>query len=169
MDIDKAIKKLTEDLRKVSCSPRLDSEILIMKVLNVSRSYLYTHKDETINLKQKKILNSLLRRRMQNEPIAYITGEKEFWSRDFHVSRDTLIPRPESELLVEELLKLTKKQETTKILELGTGCGAISISIALELNNSLVTALDISRKALKIAIKNAKKYQIENVNLFSSV
>ena len=168
MDIDKAIKKFTEDIRKVSCSPRLDSEILIMKALNISRSYLYTHKDKSINMKQKKLLDALLKRRMQNEPIAYITGKKEFWSREFYVSRDTLIPRPESELLIEELLKLTNKQETTKILELGTGCGALSISIALELNNSLVTALDISRKALKIALKNAKKHQIENVNFLES-
>ena len=88
-------------LSKVSLSPDLDSEILLMKALNVSRAYLHTYNDKVISESKKKLLEELVNRRMNKEPIAYILGKKEFWSRDFYINQHTLIPRPESEMLVE--------------------------------------------------------------------
>ena len=95
--------------------------------------------------------------------MAYITGIKEFWSREFNVSPATLIPRPESEMLVEEVLNLYALNETISILEMGTGSGAIAISLALERPKTIITATDISSKALDLAKKNANKFNVHNI------
>ena len=168
MDIENALHDLNHKLSEISSSSKLDSEILIMAALKVTRAYLYTHKDKVLDLSQKKILHSFCERRMQKEPIAYILGKKEFWSMEFNVSPDTLIPRPESEMLVEETLKLTSSKEIVSILELGTGSGAIAISIGIERPNASIIATDISSKALKKAKQNAKKFNTNNIKFQKS-
>ncbi len=168
MDIEKALQELTNTIKTISSSPKLDSEILIMEALKISRAYLHAHKNKQLSSQEEKILIKLGKRRKQKEPMAYITGKKEFWSREFLVTTDTLIPRPESELLVEEALKFTQGNPSTRILELGTGCGAIAISLALERPKTSIMATDISQKTLDQAIKNARQHNVENIQFIKS-
>jgi release factor glutamine methyltransferase len=137
-------------------SHRLDSEILLSKVLNKRRE------DVLINLSQKiysnQILryNKLLNRRSQKEPVAYILQEKEFWSKPFFVNKNTLIPRPETELMVEKLIKIYKNKSIS-ILDIGTGSGCILISLISELVYSSGVGIDICNNAIQIAKKNLKR------------
>ena len=140
-------------------SHKLDSEILLSRVLNKSREELL------INLKQKikprEISNflKLIDRRSSKEPIAYILEEKEFWSKSFLVSKNTLVPRPETELMVEKIVKIFKKKDIF-ILDIGTGTGCILLSILSELENSKGTGIDISSKAIQIARANSRKHKL---------
>ena len=139
----------------------LDSEILLSKTLNKSREEILVNLDKNINEKKTSVFREYLKRRSQNEPIAYILEEKEFWSKKFEVSKDTLIPRPETELLVDKLLKIYKGKKIS-ILDIGTGSGCIIISLISELNKSIGTGIDISKKAILIAKKNALRYNLSN-------
>jgi len=139
----------------------LDSEILLSKTLNRSREEILVNLDKNINEKKISLFREYLKRRSKNEPIAYILEEKEFWSKKFKVSKDTLIPRPETELLVDKLLKIYKGKKIS-ILDIGTGSGCIIISLISELNKSIGTGIDISKKALLIARKNATKHNLSN-------
>ena len=105
--------------------------------------------------------SNLIYRRSSNEPIAYILKRKEFWSKFFHVTKDTLIPRPETELMVDQLIKMYKNKKNISVLDMGTGSGCIIISLLSELNNSFGVGIDISHKAIKVAIKNAKNHSID--------
>ena len=140
-------------------SHKIDSEILLSRVLNKSREELL------INLKQKikpREISNFLRlidRRSSKEPIAYILEEKEFWSKSFLVSKNTLVPRPETELMVEKIVKIFKKKNIF-ILDIGTGTGCILLSILSELKNSKGTGIDISSKAIQIAIANSRKHNL---------
>ena len=155
-------------LSKVSSSPDLDSEILLMKALRVSRAYLYTYNDKVIAESKKQLLEELVTRRMNKEPIAYILEKKEFWSRDFYINQHTLIPRPESEMLVELIIQTNSRKKISCILELGTGCGCISVSIAKELSHSQIVSTDICAKALEVANKNAQHYGVNNISFIKS-
>jgi len=123
-----------------------------------SKEFIFTHSEYL--LKPKEYLNwvKYLKRRKSGEPVAYITGNKEFYSLNFEVTRDTLIPRPETEILVEEVIKLSPK----KLLDIGTGCGNIAITVKYFLRNCEVLAVDISDRALKVAEKNAQKIAGKN-------
>ena len=140
-------------------SHKIDSEILLSRVLNKSREELL------INLKQKikpREISNFLRlidRRSSKEPIAYILEEKEFWSKSFLVSKNTLVPRPETELMVEKIVKIFKKKDIF-ILDIGTGTGCILLSILSELENSKGTGIDISSKAIQIARANSRKHKL---------
>ena len=140
-------------------SHKIDSEILLSRVLNKSREELL------INLKQKiepREISNFLRlidRRSSKEPIAYILEEKEFWSKSFLVSKNTLVPRPETELMVEKIIKIFRKKNIF-ILDIGTGTGCILLSILSELKNSKGTGIDISSKAIQIAIANSRKHNL---------
>jgi len=144
-------------------SHRLDSEILLSKVLNKRRE------DVLINLNQKIYFNQILRynkliyRRSQKEPVAYILQEKEFWSKSFFVNKNTLIPRPETELMVEKLVKIYKNKSIS-ILDIGTGSGCILISLISELFGSSGVGIDICKNAIKIAKKNSKR-QKKSLNI----
>ena len=142
-------------------SHRLDSEILLSKVLNKTRENLLINLEENIDSKNVKKFEKLIRRRSLNEPIAYIIKKKEFWSRTFEINNDTLIPRPETELMIEKLVYIYK-QKKINILDIGTGSGCILISLLSELKQSNCIGIDISKKAIKIAIKNAKKNNQKN-------
>ena len=137
----------------------LDSEILLSKTLNRSREEILTNLDKNINEKKISLFREYLKRRSKNEPIAYILEEKEFWSKKFKVNKDTLIPRPETELLVDKILKIHRGKKIS-ILDIGTGSGCIIISLISELNESIGTGIDISKKAILIAKKNATKYNL---------
>ena len=168
MNIKNIMSDLSVKLSKVSSSPDLDGEILLMKALKVSRAYLYTYTDKVISESKKKLLEELVNRRMNKEPIAYILGKKEFWSRDFYINRHTLIPRPESEMLVELIIQANARKKISSILELGTGSGCISVSLAKELSHSQIVSTDICAKALEVANKNAQHYGVNNVSFIKS-
>ena len=168
MNIKNIMRDLSVKLSKVSSSPNLDSEILLMKALRVSRAYLHTYNDKVISESKKKLIEELLNRRMNKEPIAYILGKKEFWSRDFYINQHTLIPRPESEMLVELIIKANARKKISSILELGTGSGCISVSLAKELSHSQIVSTDICAKALEVANKNAQHYCVNNISFIKS-
>jgi len=139
----------------------LDSELLLSKSLNKSREELLINLEQNINKRDLTNFNKYLIRRSKKEPIAYLIGEKEFWSKKFFVNKSTLIPRPETELLVEKLVTLYKKKRVN-ILDIGTGTGCVIISLLSELKNSSGMAVDISSKALFVAKKNALKFRLSN-------
>ena len=130
----------------------LDSEILLSKTLNRSKEEILVNLNKNINEKEISLFKEYLKRRIKNEPMAYILEEKEFWSKKFKVSKDTLIPRPETELLVDKLLKIYRGKKIS-ILDIGTGSGCIIISLISELNKSIGAGIDISKKAILIAKK----------------
>ena len=140
---------------------RLDSEILLSKVLNKSREQILIRLNQNIKNKEVFAFDSLIQRRLNKEPIAYIINEKEFWSKKFKVNKNTLIPRPETELLVENLMK-TYKNKRISLLDIGTGSGCIIISLLSELSNSNGVGIDISSNALEVAKKNASLHKVES-------
>ncbi len=139
----------------------LDSEILLSKILNKSREETLVNLDKKINEKGILAFKKFLERRSKNEPIAYILKEKEFWSKKFNVNKDTLIPRPETELLVDNILKFNKGKNIS-ILDIGTGSGCIVISLLSCLKYSRGIGIDISKNAVLVAKKNALKYNLLN-------
>ncbi len=157
-------------------SPRLTAELLLSKAINKDRISLYTNFDKPLNKEELKKYKSLIKRRIKGEPTAYILGEKEFWSLNFKVSKDTLIPRPETEILIEKTIEYAKTLEKRiKILEIGTGCGNIAIALAKELENVFIISIDINFKALEIANINIKNHNVKdkvflvNSNIFNSL
>ena len=140
---------------------RLDSEILLSKVLNKSREQILISLNQNMKNMEVFAFDNLIKRRLEKEPIAYIINEKEFWSKKFLVNKNTLIPRPETELLVENLIK-NYKNKNISLLDVGTGSGCIIISLLSELSNSNGVGIDISSSALKIAKKNALLHKVEN-------
>lgn len=134
--------------------PLIDAQLLLGFVLGRSRSWIIAHDNDVVNEKAEKQFRSKLKRRMSGEPIAYILGYQEFWSRNFIVDHNTLIPRPETECMVEVALEQIPNKPTT-VLDLGTGCGAIGITLANERCKWMVIANDLSVPALKVAQKNA--------------
>jgi len=155
-------------LNKISQTPHLDSELLLAKILNVDRVQFY-YKDIFPKRKQIQEYESLLKQRMDGIPIAYLTGNKEFWSFQLKVNKDTLIPRPETEHLVQQsLVKLDNLHKNYQVLELGTGCGAAAIATAKERPEASIYATDVSAKALKIGKYNARNLNISNIQFICS-
>lgn len=165
--ISSLLHSATERL-SASDSARLDAEILLRHVINKDRSYIYAHSEKKLESSQIEIFKKLLEKRSQGFPVAYLTGKKEFWSLEFEVSKDTLIPRSETELLIESILELVDNSSALNLLDLGTGTGAIAIALAKELSQSQLTATDKSIEALTIAKRNAAFHQITNVNFIQS-
>jgi len=137
----------------------LDSEILLSKVLNKTREDILISLDQKINKMNISVYNEYLKRRSNSEPIAYILGEKEFWSKKFYINKDTLIPRPETELLVDKILKIYGEKKIS-ILDIGTGSGCIIISLLSSLKHSYGIGIDISKNAILVAKKNALKHKL---------
>jgi release factor glutamine methyltransferase len=161
--LDAAITDAVERLAPTSDSARLDAEILLCQTINMPRSYLFAHPEDELDDLTKDRFDALLQRRISGEPMSYITGTKEFWSHELLVSPATLVPRPETELLVELALREIPRKAEWQILDLGTGSGAIAISIAAERLLCTVTATDVSPDALAIAAENVRQADLANV------
>jgi len=139
---------------------RLECELLLGHTLELNRVQLYLDFDRELNPKQEKDFWHLIGRRLSGEPTAYIMRHREFYALDFYVEPSVLIPRPESELLVEQALQLTQSHAVSSIAEIGTGCGAIAVSLALNLPQTRIYATDISASALKVALLNCQKHAV---------
>ena len=162
MNIFETIKFGSNLLKKSEISSHiLDSEILLSNVLNKAREKILVNLDQKITQKNILKFKKYIERRSKYEPIAYILEEKEFWSKKFIVNKNTLIPRPETELLVEKLVKIFKGKNIS-ILDIGTGSGCIILSLLINLKKSIGLGVDVSKKAILIAIKNAKRHELFN-------
>ncbi len=151
-------------LKKIT-SFRLDSEVLLSKVLKKTRENILINLNQKVASDKIVKFNEFINRRALNEPVAYITNQKEFWSKNFYVNSKTLIPRPETELIVDKLIRLYDKK-SINILDIGTGSGCILISLLSELKNSKGTGIDISNGAIKVAKKNAKNLKVSSRSKF---
>ena len=165
MRLDAAIADAMERLSHSSESPRLDAEILLCRTIDMPRSYLFAHPEDELDDLTAERFASVLERRIGGEPMAYIMGTREFWSHELLVSPATLVPRPETELLVELALREIPRKAEWQILDLGTGSGAIAIAIAGERGMCQVTAVDISPDALAVARENVRMLALGNVEL----
>jgi len=165
MRLDAAIADAMERLSHSSESPRLDAEILLCRTIDMPRSYLFAHPEDELDPLTAERFASVLERRIGGEPMAYIMGTREFWSHELLVSPATLVPRPETELLVELALREIPRKAEWQILDLGTGSGAIAIAIAGERGMCQVTAVDISPDALAVARENVRMLALGNVEL----
>jgi release factor glutamine methyltransferase len=147
----------------VSDSPLLDAEVLLSHILGSTRSGLHTRWRDRLDGAHQAQFSALLERRSHGEPIAYITGEREFWSLPLRVTADTLIPRPDTECLVEAVLTRLRPGSGMRVADLGTGSGAIALALASERPDWHILATDISRAALEIAQTNALRLALANV------
>tara|TARA_B100001057_G_scaffold380367_1_gene386018 strand:- start:1290 stop:2129 length:840 start_codon:yes stop_codon:yes gene_type:complete len=143
-------------------SYKLDTELLLSDSLNISKEKLILNLKQSISLSSYKKFLSKLKRREAKEPIAYILKKKEFWKNEFYVNKNVLIPRPESEHLIEETLNIISKNQKKRLLEIGVGSGCIIISILKDRKNCSSIAIDCCKKAVKIAEINAKLHHIKN-------
>lgn len=155
MRIDAALR---DARRRLSDSPSaaLDADLLLCHVLGKSRSYLFTWPERELDARQQSRFSSLLARRIQGEPVAHLIGEREFFGHAFRVTADTLIPRPDTEILVEKALSLNLPAQA-RVVDLGTGTGAIGVSLALAQPDWHVTLVDLSEAALQVAGDNARR------------
>jgi release factor glutamine methyltransferase len=169
MMIFQALEKAETLFRKERLStPRLDAEVLLCHAIGEDKNYLYKSPKKFLNADEMYLFQVLVERRRGREPVAYIVGKKEFWSLDLEVTQGVLIPRPDTEVVVEETLKISYElnRENLRILDVGTGSGAISIALASQLKDSTIVAVDSSMEALRIARRNAEKYELEERILF---
>jgi release factor glutamine methyltransferase len=162
-----AISEGTKQLQHCSESAKLDSQLLLAFVLAKPTSYLITWPEKEISAEIFAKFYTLVGRRKNGEPIAYIVGEKEFWSLPLSVSPATLIPRPDTEILVETVLE-NHPQPLLNCLDLGTGTGAIALALASEQPKWQIDAIDFEPEAVKLALQNQQKLQIKNVHVYQS-
>lgn len=162
MTIREIIIKYSEKLKEISDTPRLDVELLLEKVLDVDRLYLHININKEITNEEENKFIQLINERIKGRPIAYIVENREFMGLDFYVKEGVLIPRPDTEILVEEIIELCKCKDSVNILDIGTGSGAITISLAKYIKNSSVMSFDISEIALEIAKKNAVNNEVDS-------
>jgi len=164
MTAQQALRDAIKQLHDAACeTPRLDAETILMHLWAISRTQLIIKAHDDLPMHIKAAFNDAIKQRCERIPVAYITGEKEFWSHMFKVGPDVLIPRPETEHLIEELLKLyPDTQAPYRFADIGTGSGCIAITIASEYPNATIIATDISEKSLDIARSNAQKHHVEN-------
>jgi release factor glutamine methyltransferase len=158
MNIKQALSEGTNKLKTMETnSARIDAEILLAHTLNKSREYLLTYPEKKISKGQFSNFLFFIKKRLDYQPIAYIIGHKSFYGLDFMVNEDCLVPRPETELMVEEVIKIAEKLKQTTIIDIGTGSGCIIVSLAKNLKSIFkYLAIDISVPTLKIAQKNAE-------------
>lgn len=160
----------TSLLEKVSDSAKLDTQILLSVVLEKEINYFYTWPEKVLTSQQVSVFNALVQDRLLGKPIAYITGVKEFWSLPFYCNASTLIPRPDTEILIEKILSEfeNKSKDRVHCIDLGTGTGAIALALASENSHWDIEAIDYSEDAVFLAQKNAKNLALSNVNIYQS-
>ena len=157
--LNNAVKILNKSKIKNSI---LDSEILLSQAINRDRKYIFLNSKENLKQKYSKNFNNLIARRRKGEPIAYLINKKEFWKQSFYVDQNVLIPRPDTELIIEQVLKLFLKNSKLQILDIGTGSGCILLSLLKEMPNCNGIGIDISKKSINISKYNAKMLQLTN-------
>jgi len=162
LNLRQALAEGAAQLQGITSQPRRDAELLLLRLLDRDRTFLLTHPDFLLTLEQAAQYAAWLRRRAAHEPIQYILGEQEFFGLNFFVTKDVLIPRPETEHLVEALLARMPHDRPLRIADIGTGSGAIAVALAQALPQAQVTALDISTAALEIAKRNAEAHHVAN-------
>jgi len=163
MNIQTLLNQASKTLKQLSnTSSKLDSEILLSKIIKKNRKYLILNSNEELKKKNIKSFDYLVKRRKKGEPIAYLINKKEFWKQNFYINQNVLIPRPDTETLVEETLKLFNVNSKLNMLDIGTGSGCILLSILKERRNFFGIGIDISKKAINVARFNAKMHQLSN-------
>ena len=162
MILEEIVKKASNLLKRQNIdSHQLDAEVILSDIMGVSREYLILNNRLTIKKNTIKKYNFAIERRAKREPVAYITGKKEFWSENFLVNKNTMVPRPETELMIYKVLKFFKNRRIN-VLDIGTGSGCLLLSILKNQNFSRGTGIDISSKAIKVATFNAQKLNLCN-------
>ena len=163
MNIQTLLNQASKTLKQLSnTSSKLDSEILLSKIIKKNRQYLILNSNKELKKENIKSFDYLVKRRKKGEPIAYLINKKEFWKQNFYINQNVLIPRPDTEILVEETLKLFNVNSKLNMLDIGTGSGCILLSILKERRNFFGTGIDISKKAINVARFNAKMHQLSN-------
>jgi release factor glutamine methyltransferase len=168
MNLENTIKEASKKLKNNNITSHvLDAQIILADIMGLKREFLITN--DKINISKDIIekYNIAIKRRINNEPIAHITGKKEFWSQDFFTNRSTLVPRPETELLIYKIVDIFKNKRIN-ILDIGTGTGCILLSLLKELSNSRGIGIDISSEAIKIEKVNSKKLKLVNRGKFKN-
>jgi release factor glutamine methyltransferase len=160
--LEQAIAAGANLLAPSSESAKLDAQVLLLHILQKPRSYLFTWPEHELNAEQQQQFELFCQRRLQGEPVAHITGQREFWSLSLEVNATTLIPRPDTETLVEQALEMAVPA-TAKVLDLGTGTGAIALALGSEMPNWQITAVDRVSNAVNLAMRNQKRLNINNV------
>ena len=157
---------LTQAFKELSNSniknANLDCEVLLSNIINKDREYVILNPKKNLDKKYIDIFNNLIDRRKKSEPIAYLINKKEFWKETFYIDKNVLIPRPDTEHIVEEVLKLTQNNSKSHVLDIGTGSGCILLSILKERKNFIGTGIDISKKCIKVSKYNAKRLELDN-------
>jgi release factor glutamine methyltransferase len=154
--VAETLQSAARSLHGHSESPRLDAELLLAKTLGLSRSGLIARGNEVVAGERERAFSMLIERRVAGAPVAYLTGTREFWSLALGVTPDVLVPRPETELLVELALQVLPREQASSVLDLGTGSGAVALAIASERPHAAVTAVDVSAPALDVAKQNSR-------------
>ena len=164
---------LNEGIRTLKQSkipnPQLDSEILLSNSIKRDKKYIILNPKELLNSEQVETFKNLIKRRRKKEPVAYLINKKEFWKDEFFVNKNVLIPRPDTELIIEQVLKIYSKDSQLQVLDIGTGSGCILLSILKERPNFYGTGIDISKKSINVSKLNAKQLNLTSrVKFFHS-
>ncbi len=166
MNLEEIIKNGSKQLKKGKTrTSLLDAEIILSDLMGITREFLITNSNMNVPENIKKKFNHSINRRMNNEPVAYITGKRDFWTETFKVNRATLIPRPETEILIYKIIYFFRNKNIN-ILDIGTGSGCILLSILKELKFSRGTGIDVSNSAIKVAINNSRRFNLSNRSKF---
>ena len=170
MNIESILNEGISILKKNKISnPQLDSEILLSNSIKKDKKHIILNPKEILNPEQTEIFKNLIERRKKGEPVAYLINKKDFWKDEFFVNKDVLIPRPDTELIIEQVLKIYSKNLQLQVLDIGTGSGCILLSILKERPNFYGTGIDISKKSIKVSKLNAKQLNLTNrVKFFDS-
>lgn len=163
MNIQQALEQADQDLSDASPSATLDAQVLLTHVLQCNTAHLLAWPEKELDKEQASNFLSLVKQRQSGKPIAHLTGFREFWSLEFFVNNSTLIPRPETETLIEFVLNKFTENKSYKLIDMGTGTGAIAVSIAKEKPDWVITASDISIDALNLAKKNSEHHHTDNI------